>query len=966
MDERERALIAELRDCSVPARRVERFLDLCRLHSSNHDNWDGEDDNNDGGGGDDGDRWAALDGALTAGVLKAIDDDIEAALFQHVAGKQKTRAALPTPADSTSTTAIGGGSGGRPPDEVSRLRGLQRMEPWKLRPHQLVRDLGQDALKSHILRQLQQITKCLRDRHGQPISWPRLARAAHRAARARRDGATSRGRNVNNRAPDLQISDLVRAESQLIAAGCFKHTAQANMTRKRRGTSLAEHDNDDDDDDDDNDGHEDGDANHDDQAAEATPRKKQRVDDAPDGDTELLSPEAYLDETASLVDDDALLDASAMSNGIDHDGAAQQLCQQDVDDSFSFVRRRDQSKEAYRRQPKSDLPLIAVARTPIRAYGGRYSEPHSRISHKSDSPTVEVARRHTNLDTPQRPSFLQAVDSYSPGSSPLPEWSDNASMAIKEVADPPEDFVLEAEHHNTPMPAPSTANVATPSPLDTERLNSPSRHSPNVSQHIKVYSGAAHRSSKRVDLARIAVGNTGIPKPFSDLKSAQPASMEQVQPTPKVIGSLELQDPVSRLASAPVPLRENELAPSSPANNQVSSMTLQDTAPSALIFVTPDDVSNCLRVASSPTLVPTDTAGQLATLQPGKWLSASTLASVISAFNPDPAVHRLMESPYLELSPSGNATNELRARRDKGRSHSQFYVLINIARVHWCVAMLDRTASQLELYDPTFGGTTQFARAYSTATDVVLEYAARIGQHSGNTPANWTSKPHHLLRQRNSHDCGIYVAVRTIYQMHGRECPAAIIPEIWRRAFALFLSSDDSIAGDENADDSAFSPSWVLERLLKAFDLPLRGELAPSSGAVVTYRKISQLFTLLHQETSSIAGLSTAFSDIDDPMSPQEIKTALAWQQKMKDACPQGVNLAYQERELAAIDLKISRLRTALKQSTFQEILAKDAAEYRQHAKEWEARADKMLDVVEMNVMKEMDVVRSLRLARER
>ncbi|PPJ57958.1 hypothetical protein CBER1_11896 [Cercospora berteroae] len=110
---------------------------------------------------------------------------------------------------------------------LGRLAALHDTD-WKLRPHELLRDLHKDALKHSFMKDLRRIACTIKDAAGATVPWVVTVIALHNAAATRLRKAKHRATRERFRAPD--IDDAIKA---LIEGEDAQFRVVAHKKRKR-------------------------------------------------------------------------------------------------------------------------------------------------------------------------------------------------------------------------------------------------------------------------------------------------------------------------------------------------------------------------------------------------------------------------------------------------------------------------------------------------------------------------------------------------------------------------------------------------------------------------------------------------------------------------------------------------------------------------------------------------------------
>ncbi|CAK1356602.1 unnamed protein product [Cercospora beticola] len=370
---------------------------------------------------------------------------------------------------------------------------------------------------------------------------------------------------------------------------------------------------------------------------------------------------------------------------------------------------------------------------------------------------------------------------------------------------------------------------------------------------------------------------------------------------------------------------------------------------------------------------PSSTANSMmAFLQPGRWLSITTVSNFISALNPDSSSRLVLENGFLRFDADGAAHNAKQGRQcAQRRQQSVIYGLLN-HNSHYMIAILDRNSKTIELYD------SLHPRPISTVRRAVLEFAS--GFHTtGSGSKEWQIVAAPGLRQGNGYDCGVYAAARVIFHMHERLCPEYIIPEVWRRAMSLMstVHEPSSAVGDE-----IFAPSWTAERLAHHFGLDLErgqdGRLTWPCTPRSTQQDLettSKLYTIRRCFDALVRETSLIVEQVQGSVSLDSTRAHLDWLKEMKAGllCRE-LAPTFLRRQLSSFDAQIAE-QTALAdklaaqdrthQNMMIEVLQADARTYRQLSQDAENSADSLLRKAEEEYVAIGARIKALREARK-
>ncbi|PPJ56469.1 hypothetical protein CBER1_10925 [Cercospora berteroae] len=348
---------------------------------------------------------------------------------------------------------------------------------------------------------------------------------------------------------------------------------------------------------------------------------------------------------------------------------------------------------------------------------------------------------------------------------------------------------------------------------------------------------------------------------------------------------------------------------------------------------------------------PSSTANSMmASLQPGRWLSVTTVPNLISALNPDSSSRLVLENGFRRFDAGGAAHNAERGRQcAQRRQQSVIYGLLN-HNSHDMIAILDRNSKTIERYD------SLHPRPMSTVRRAVLEFAS--GFHTtGSDSKEWQIAAAPGLRQGNGYDCGVYAAARAIFHMHERPCPEYIIPEVWRRAMSLLSSVHEpsSAVGDE-----VFAPSWTAERLAHHFGLDLeRGQDGRLTWPCTTrstqqdLQPTSKLYTIRRCFDALARETSLIVEQVQGSVALDSTRAHLDWLKETRAGllC-RKLAPTFLRRQLSSFDAQIAE-QTALAdklaaqdrthQNMIIEVLRADARTYRQLSQDAESSADLLL-----------------------
>ncbi|KAF2208299.1 hypothetical protein CERZMDRAFT_87860 [Cercospora zeae-maydis SCOH1-5] len=928
----EQLLIRRVKESMLdPKQRLQTFLELCALHASRRDpNLPVEQ------------RWQLLDRTLTPAVLQAVDTDIETVLWMPNRGGKKKRKKKKqnmrqkrgsdgTDMDTdTDTDTISAAKRGKLPDLLSRLRSL-RTTRWKLCPHQVLRDLGEGALKADILRALRRIAQEIQGFDKIVVPWLTLVDEIHLASENRK------ARNISGRGiykyRDLQLNDIVNAEMALLGGGLFQKIAKANMATKRKSDCT-------------------GEGQHD----RATKRHMGEIvaSESDDDSHSLISgvdrPAQHADQE---VDDDDLLSTTDQSARLDHTPNDHVVADPPTPEPAS------RNGEALSRRL---LPEQGKAQ-----HAGEFSFTYGPPAYRS--------RAGVAASTPKE----------------LDDVAEACEISVERLGgvDERNPTLRATSRLSTEYDEAGNDNAFTSQAFDS------SEDSIEVARAASHVDDISHESippfewdtgmegeGSTAQMSSILSPHEIIASPHG--KECEGASMTSFQIPPTLAGACDFLNTTPRSEHDPCP-RPSQGSPSRPRSVSLglSGQHARETAPACMMelpnqigaepiaratIATSDmlkdvdltEVSSILRVptVSRQTLPIADSRGMLSTLRPGMWLSASAVAESIKAFNPDPAIHRLCESPHLSLRVTDRARRLERGQRDGKRSETKFFLPCLLQENHWVLAVLDRTLAQLEVYDPALSRESSGALVSERELlrDAVNTYAQGFSEITP-TRWQWTAQP--ALFQQNSHDCGTYVAARAIFKMHLYNCPDTIIPEIWRRVFSLCIADVQDKSLDHDSRLTPFSPDWAVGKLARALGAETALDQAPTAIATaVTCRRMSQACMLLHSETLLVKQLHGAAQHSDE--SAEDIDKVICWRQQAKTVLPIDLNAEFRKSCIEQEDREIDRLRTMLRWPFVQKVLTHDAETYQRAAKQYEDQAVAVLKSTKARLREELQKAEAL------
>ncbi|KAI5356693.1 putative Ulp1 protease family catalytic domain, papain-like cysteine peptidase superfamily [Septoria linicola] len=723
--------LTKLRKALDPAKRLGRYLELCELHKL-HDAWDCTAPG----------RWAAH---FSPAELEGLDQDI------HQVIKAKA-----------SKVAVGKST-------QARLNALLH-SPWKLRAYDVLRDLGEDVFKDWFLRRLLNLATdgLVHRQSAVALDWHTALAAMYAASRHRR---AQPGKGVS-KTESWQTTDIRLARAQLAegldSTYVYGTPHAANTKRKTAATKKSYE----------------GDDEH------AAP-DLQDGSDAPVSENGSMTPSPQRKRRRISARDKTFnsrspeLEATSLIGGDTYNS--------DIDTQYDEEDRSDSGNSAFRlhrirTNEPSDIPLEEATADIMKA-GEEYSTQnlHTTFSAASESdwteqsptrsdlkssPSVEHGRndrREASLDEHRSPFHLDFPPQAQ--SSPLPMQRDSTVHSPQlYILDQPVD--LESVHMQTPR-LPSRCNtclsMTPPHPRSKDRRQARLSKIPGRTAN-RVVAGAA---------CMITTHN----------RDASAHTMPEGH-------DADQRDPISnnsqtRSCALNMPQSPGPTSTSGESSRQAHSASIMEMPVMKMAErVRPSQVSKLLGVATSAQqqIPPTTDDGARETLQPGRWLSATALCAVMKCFNPSQEEHHVLESGALHLEDADHA--EAAGQRAQTRcNQSIFYIPVNVRGSHWLLCSLDRRRGQLEVYDPL---TTDHNHTRLVETQL-QRYASRLHTLSDgdSSPLAWNLVAQPLLKQQNAHDCGIYVAARAVFKMHDIACPQSIIPEVWRRAFAVCLGSLD-------------------------------------------------------------------------------------------------------------------------------------------------------------------------------
>ncbi|KAI5356749.1 Putative Ulp1 protease family catalytic domain, papain-like cysteine peptidase superfamily [Septoria linicola] len=989
MDDQEQTLIDQVQHYGSDAR-VAAYVQLCRLHKSRA-SWDQAAE----------DRWTALDAKLTHEVLDDLDRDIVQVICRGRAprpGNSKRGATK----QATSRTARSKAA----PDVATRLATLTNVEAWRLRPHHILRDFSQSVFESHALRRLQAISESLQDGQGEVVPWVAVVQAVHYAATARKDGLIS-GRGLH-KLKDFQLHDFHVAHEQLLTSHQYSQreagaasTQTANTTRKRK---TIDSDNDEprshgqtpkktskqpvreesannhdqvlslqrdhrgeviDSDSDESDAHK--------QSPKWASKRPVRQDTNDDDDNELLGIHSHRwerpsgdhdqkqqdhDRTQSPehVGQDTILpntydsDVSEMCGDDDSGGDGNDGSDGDSDDGSvpgkSSMRDKewkiDESFVYYDKSKKTTASSKRVGNAPSTPPAKGRDPDSSRFDSDSSRESIEKGRRWT----PMRSSRQASVVEWAGGedSHIVTPVGKRASGSLNLLPD--------SGRAGTSLFQPDKSGNSPIATVETPRYSDPFRNSAQQEDF------PASSTSKHLKL-NMDVGPVRLPRTTSGAHARLSLTSPRLhQSTSENVKKEANPTGNDNFTGNEVDEKSHDKANDHASMHAESKSSTSTTARHLLEnpdqrhprVENNDSVSKLLRVpTSSIQVVPTaDAEGILKTLQPGKWLSASAVSASIRAFNPDPQIHRVYDSPYLGDNEEHNIA---RGQRARFRPETQLYIPFNVNDNHWILAILDRTDVELEIYDPVSSADVAYDRR--TVLKSLEQYTTQLDL----ARPIWFTKPPPALAQDNWHDCGIYVAVRAIFRMHGPFCPTSIVPEVWRRAFALCHTS-----ADQHRQMDLFSPVAMIERLSTRLKLQQSSTMS-TRAEVQNQSRIRSSLLRLRDESIAVSGFMRSPQGPNCTTTIAELEAALAWHEQFRASCPVKLNATYRQEHLAKIDEEITMLRDRLKWVSCGAIIANDAELYNKAAQDIECQVEQMLADIERTANEQLAEARDLRSA---
>lgn len=1011
-------LVLEVQAAFDPLQRLEYFVQCCAKYKSRLE-WDANSPH----------RWALFDTKFSAQVLQAVDSDVALWLSNQYTEKQaakkrgvtermgrraRRRGDAVAPTEEVVEDEEEGSERQPKPDVLIRLGTLER-GAWRLRPYQMVRDLGLSALAGPFFRELHILIDSLPEdgQTAKSAAWHTTVLAIHRSAAERRQNP---GRGTS-KTKEFESGDVKRAREQVFRDLAPMHASQpesSNTARKRLPTHptlpVDGHDSEYEEDATGT-GKVDVDAEDNSagvggvtqiQDATGRARKRRRVDKGSASDDPSDRAEQHAEqidkyqsggeEMQDYHDDNVPFDGYDSDNSVGDNAAVMPVSPPAVTASpkpkqsktrrltasspFVFYRRGQphsqhttQDKGPWTLQREDERHDPEMSQTEITQSGGDEAKHDNRTdivdNRAEEGEPTGAGAIHSGGGHGGKPEGAEV------GTTTMHSTAEQAagleSHIGDETSDAPDDSVFPSierpRRHNDlimeDLPSPTLARFESPndssdaillgstaSPelhLDNSGLNFSTDATPSVGKLARFpdspMTGKNHDNTSNslhnsATCRHSAFTMLNSPRPPTDIKPPEADRTdhsEQNEPAPNP----------TQCTSKPV------LSPMHGFPPHKSGAEFQS------VVAIHREVARMLAVPTGVQIVPQpDREGSLSTLRPGQWLSATAVKAAIDAFNPDTSRHTIFESPYLDFE--NIADNDAKGQRCQARcTQNHLYFLINVRDFHWKLAHLERGKAQLEMYDPSPRLARQSdSEAHQTAVE-------RFAQQLAPT---WSAIAPPSLHQNNSHDCGIYVATRAVMKMHGKECPAHIVPEVWRRAFALCISSSP-----KSQVFPELSPAWVIDRLTRAFGLEghncaVRATATPKD--IAEYVKLAKYLRVVHQEATNIAELYRQVGQLDTLPGAQ---TMLQFYVDSRARLPVNIVHPMFQAEDRSLAQKIKDLETEVKKlqeiQACQHELDRDVELYDAEATKWEETASEMFDVISRRIAREQQEMEQMRIA---
>lgn len=894
------------------AQRLDRYLRCC-AHFQTLPQWNAAS----------AERWTSLDEHFSAHDFANVDDD----------AKEWIRTLATALAESKSTKTPT--TRPRAPDALTRLSNIEK-SAWRLRPYELIRDLHLSVLESRFLRALRPLADS--------FPWHSTVLALHLAADERKEHSKSGA----STAKPFQPRDITTAQERLLAQRAsgpgerrrLEKTAPRSAIAGRKGrasenaeeSSKSEQDQ------------SEGEEKEDDQAQltrDVRSTKKRRrsehgvthQNDIASGDEDLSSSSNDLQSDGAMREMDDRAEESALEQEWRGDenveGAHNTRIHRAISKSSPYSQEA-RSVDLPRARPRRGDDPIIVHNTSTTKHGSG----HKRKARERRQPSPGFSFRWGRLSTiPEQgleSSVLECED----------QTPNEAEVQSREISPATQRSTPTPQHSQISKPPQEQTPLRSARSTRQNSTNCPTADQNTIAQDLSFEHTSLHHAE-----ANQQIGN-----------GSHDGMAESDSPEINELLFESARQYNANLAAE----RANASPPSlqSPSAHDCNPHTISRRVPARA-----EDVSSLLQIppAEGQSTPATDRTGALSTLQPGCWLSATAITACITAFIPDARKHRVLESGHLDMT--GRVDNFQKGQREQRHSEEHLYIPVHVEGCHWNVALLDRSTRKLEIYDPApnlFSAST-----VATHEKAIRQFAQPLGVTEIIPPAQ--------LYQSNTYDCGIYAAVRTIFEMHARECPPTIIPEVWRRGFARCIGSwsgrpfrpEDKPDANTSADFfSGHDPHWVMERIARFRNLDLKRR-EPSCIAtkidVEAYRQLARDLRLLSQESSLLASLYKRSVKVEDlPALIQEEQQLIEWYRQTKAACPQrldgqssAVTLKLQglDKDIEAGQAKIDKLQQIL---LCQTELDGDTRKYEQEAARWDELALGAADVVHKRAVQEL------------
>ncbi|KAF2770165.1 hypothetical protein EJ03DRAFT_81447 [Teratosphaeria nubilosa] len=179
---------------------------------------------------------------------------------------------------------------------------------------------------------------------------------------------------------------------------------------------------------------------------------------------------------------------------------------------------------------------------------------------------------------------------------------------------------------------------------------------------------------------------------------------------------------------------------------------------------------------------------KLPCLLPGGWLSSDVLPVLLSAFNPSPTMIWLPH--FITVGSSSTTFHQYKTQRILS-SQTMVLVPLSVDRNHWILAwfvLQETRVTKAQLFDP-YHNATRVRQCQSILWNFLVFHGANVDHTT-------LALDDYPLIQKNTYDCGIFVAIRAICLMNRQACPQRTegLP-FWRYAFHVLVRQQYNIPG---------------------------------------------------------------------------------------------------------------------------------------------------------------------------